>query len=462
MIAYSGYDELIAKVYAHNQEHVFAYWDDLSDENRLALLKDLADVDFSLMENLFAGRDSAAAVEEFSPAEYIPYPAGEAASPELAAQWKAAEKAGDAVIRQGKVAAFIVAGGQGSRLGFDGPKGMFPTASVSGKTLFQLHGEKLLKTSMKYGVAVPWLIMTSQLNHETTAAYFAKMKNFGLDERDVFIFPQNMIPSLDANGKLLLASPHSLFRNPDGHGGSLAALKTSGVLEEMRRRGIELISYFQVDNPLIKIIDPAFIGFHTLRGAQASSKAIKKVSANEKVGVFVRFIGGAVGVVEYSDLPASKAEEHTATGELAYCMGSTAIHIFNLDFIDELTQMDKLSLPYHTARKKIAVFVGCGTEDVSGLKFEKFVFDALPLAKKSIVLETLREEEFAPVKNATGADSLATCQELMNNLYRRWLAERGVDVPRQTQYVEISPLTAIEASDIPSDIVVPPEEKVLL
>lgn len=457
MIAFPGYEAVIKKVYDNKQEQVFEYWDELDDAGKKQLLDDLSDVDFTLIRKLYTSKESIADTR-FDPAPYIPIPISDA---ELS-EHRRAYDAGVRHVRDGKTAAFVVAGGQGSRLGYEGPKGMFPVGQVSGKTLFQIHAEKIVKYSRKYGVPIPFLIMTSRANHDETEAYFRKNDYFGLGAGNVFIFPQNMIPSLDTGGKLIMETKKNVFKNPDGHGGSLTALHTSGVTAEMGKRGIETISYFQVDNPLVRIIDPVFIGFHVLRGADISSKAVRKAYPGEKVGVFVRFSNNTIGVVEYSDFPDEKASSTDEKGELKYSAGSIAIHLFQVDFIDRITAGTEISLPFHTARKKIRAFHGGAGKEIDGFKFEKFVFDALPLTEKNVVFETVREEEFAPVKNASGVDSVESAQMMMDEQYRSWLSGRGVRIPQGVKALEISPLIAVEPGDIDPGLVIPDKEMIYL
>lgn len=457
MITFPGYEAVIEKAYHYGQEHVFEYWDELDDAGKKELLDDLADIDFALLKRLFSSKESTTDLL-FEPAPYIPVPRNEA---ELREHQRARD-AGINHVRDGKTAAFVVAGGQGSRLGYEGPKGKFPVGKVSGKTLFQIHAEKIVKYSRKYSVAIPFLIMTSRANHDETEAYFRDNGFFGLGRENVFIFPQNMIPSLDTRGKLIMETNKNVFKNPDGHGGSLTALSTSGVIEEMKKRGVETISYFQVDNPLVKIIDPVFIGFHVLRGADISSKAVKKAYPAEKVGVFVRFSNNAIGVMEYSDLPEEKTHSVDEKGELRYSSGSIAIHLFQREFIERVTAGIEISLPFHTARKKIKAFTGAGCREIEGFKFEKFVFDALPLTEHNVVFETLREEEFAPVKNASGVDSVESAQKMMDEQHRSWLAARGIRIPAKVRAVEISPLAAVEPDDLDPALSLPDTEQVHL
>ena len=458
MIQYDGYSDLIQKVYDNKQDHLFASWESLRDEERRTLLEQIARVDFEEIRSLYEHAEDPQETGDFSPAPFIRVPVTD----EEKKEYQKAREAGIEHIRAGKVAAFIVAGGQGSRLGYDGPKGIYPVGPVTEKSLFQIHGEKILKYSRKYGVPVPWLVMTSEANHDDTESYFKKMNYFVLQPEDVYIFPQNMIPSLDSEGNMVLEGPARLFRNPDGHGGSLTALHTSGTLAAMKERGIETISYFQVDNPLVKIVDPVFIGFHVLQSADISSKALKKAYPEEKVGVFVTLENGRYGVVEYSDLPDEKAQERDSDGELLYSGGSIAIHLFNRGFVEEITSGASLSLPFHTARKKLKIFQENKVKEVEGFKFEKFVFDSLPLTEKNVIFETVREEEFAPVKNATGIDSVETSRELMINLHRAWLAERKIPVPATVKNLEISPLAAVEPEDLDPKLEVSDTEDVYI
>jgi len=456
MVSFSGYDDVIKRVYNHRQEHVFRYWDSLIESERKALLEELAGIDFELLETIFK-QSSVSIPKEFNPAPYIKLPAGG-----YDEKFKKAEAAGEAHIKKGKVAAFLVAGGQGSRLGFDGPKGKFPVGPVSGKTLFHFHAEKIRASEKKYGVKIPFLIMTSRDNHEETEAFFRDEHFFGLSSENVHIFPQNMIPSLDLEGKLILSDKNTLFMNPDGHGGSLTALRTSGALKLLQEQGIETLSYFQVDNPLVKIIDPLFIGFHVMEGAEISSKALMKAYHEEKTGIFVQFENGKLGIVEYSDMPEGKIFAKDDNGGILYSAANPAIHLFRVDFISSVTGSGSENLPFHVAKKKISAFVDGGQSEITGYKFEKFVFDALPIAEKNIILETRREEEFAPVKNASGADSLQTAQGLMNSLYRKWFIAKGVKIPECVKAIEISPLFALSEKDIPDGTIIPDKEMVFL
>ena len=457
MITFEGYNNVIKKVYDHKQNHVFEYWDILKKSEKKDLLDELAEIDFVQLKKIY-GEKELAIDPNFSPAPCISIPKTDGERK----KYSEAREIGIDHIKKGKVAAFVVAGGQGSRLGYDGPKGKFPVSPVKNKPLFQIHAEKILKYSKKYGVSIPFLVMTSKENHTETVDFLKKNKFFGLKKKDVIVFSQNMIPSLNAEGKLILQSKNFIFKNPDGHGGSLTALASSGALAEMKKRGVETISYFQIDNPLARIVDPVFIGFHVKQGADISSKACKKAYPKEKVGVFVVFSNGRTGVVEYSDMPDIKSELRDEKGELKFSAGSIAIHLFNREFVERVTAGREISLPFHVAKKKIKSFHGGKNIEIDGFKYEKFVFDALPLTEKNVVFETIREEEFAPVKNPTGIDSLVSSRELMVSLNKKWLAEKGIEIPAGVKILEISPLLAVEPDDLPADVKIPDKEKVYL
>jgi UDP-N-acetylglucosamine/UDP-N-acetylgalactosamine diphosphorylase len=366
-----------------------------------------------------------------------------------------AETRARTLLREGKVGAFLVAGGQGTRLGYDGPKGEYPVTPVKNKPLFQAFAEQLLAHSRDAGKPIPWYIMTSDVNDAPTRAFFHQHQYFGYAESDVFFFQQGMMPAFAMDGQMLLGSEDSLALSPDGHGGSLRALEKSGALADMRTRGVEHLSYFQVDNPLVHCIDPLFIGLHDLTGSEMSSKTIPKANALEKVGNFV--IGdGKLQVIEYSDLPEKLALQTNADGSPSFNAGSIAIHALRVSFIERLNAGGRLELPWHRAEKKVAYVDDNGEtikpEKPNAVKLEQFVFDAIPLAKNAIVYTTDRAEEFSPVKNAEGVDSPGSCRRDQVRRAARWLAGAGVLIPMQSgepdTLLEISPLLATSAKQL--------------
>jgi len=263
------------------------------------------------------------------------------------------------------------------------------------------------------------------------------------------------LPDFNSDGEILLADKDRLSCSADGHGGSLKALYKSGSLEDMKRRGVEFASYFQVDNPLINIFDPLFIGLHALDKAEMSSKALIKTGPYEKVGNFC-LIDGRVNVIEYSDFPDELAERRNPDGSLTFGLGSIAIHIINCAFLERLNA-EGFSLPLHKAIKEVPHIDRQGnpveSDEPNSIKLESFVFDALPLASKSIILQTVRSEEFAPTKNATGVDSVETTRRMMVARAADWLESAGATIPKKTDgsidcTLEIAPAFALEKNDI--------------
>jgi UDP-N-acetylglucosamine/UDP-N-acetylgalactosamine diphosphorylase len=266
-----------------------------------------------------------------------------------------------------------------------------------------------------------------------------------------------MMPAFAMDGRLLLGATDSLALSPDGHGGSLRALKRSGALDDMKRRGVEHLSYFQVDNPLVHTIDPLFLGLHDLTGSEMSSKTVPKADALEKVGNFV-VADGAVQVIEYSDLPEKLARATNDDGGLKFNSGSIAIHALRRSFIERLNEGGSLQLPWHRAEKKVPYVNDAGEvvkpDKPNAVKLEQFVFDAIPLAANAIVYTTDRAEEFSPVKNAEGTDSPATCRRDQIRRAARWLKEAGVEVPvrggEPDAVLEIDPLFAVSDEQLKS------------
>jgi UDP-N-acetylglucosamine/UDP-N-acetylgalactosamine diphosphorylase len=274
--------------------------------------------------------------------------------------------------------------------------------------------------------------MTSEATDAATRAFFRKAHHFGLPAGDVFFFRQGMVPSFDFDGRLILERPDRIFENPDGHGGSLTALLSSGALDDMRRRGVDTLFYYQVDNPLVRMADPLYLGFHCEAGAEMSCKVVRKRAPDEKLGLIARSDGRLV-VVEYTELDAECAGSRDAQGELVYWTGSTAIHVFATDFIRRVAADAERILPFHVSAKKIPTVDADGEvvkpAEPNGQKLERFVFDAVAAAGRVCVVETRREEEYSPVKNAEGGDSPATARRDMVHQYRAWLAAAGIDAP---------------------------------
>lgn len=439
--------ELNQRLHEYGQGHVLDGWDRLSDAEQRDLIAQLEALDLAQLRQLYAQRDHAVSVptpDRIAPVPVIP----------IDADPREPRRLSEESLRRGEVAVLLVAGGQGSRLGFDHPKGMFPIGPVSHKTLFQIHAEKVLATSRRYGKPVPFLVMTSPATDVETKAFFKEHHYFGLPADAVHFFCQGTMPALDlATGKLLMEAPGRLFTSPNGHGGTLTALAESGLLDQMRTQGIRHIFYFQVDNPLVKVADPIFLGHHLQANAEMSSKIVPKESPTDKVGNMV-LIDGRCSIIEYSDLPKELAEQRDANGKLRIWAGSPAIHYFMVDFLERVTRGDA-RIPFHVAWKKVPHLDAAGKHveptKENALKFEMFIFDVLPLADRWTVVETSAREEFAPLKNATGPDSPPVVRQAISDLAADWLTRAGVSVSRGVP-LEISPLYALDAEALAAKV----------
>jgi UDP-N-acetylglucosamine/UDP-N-acetylgalactosamine diphosphorylase len=431
-----------ARAEAAGQRHLFAHWAQLDEAGRARLLDEVEGIDFELVAELVAllEREPEAGEAELRPPELFALERDAAA----AERSERARRHGEQLLRAGKVGYLLVAGGQASRLGYDGPKGDYSIGPVSGWTLFELHARRLLAARARYGCATPWYVMTSRANHEATVAIFEQAGHFGLPAEDVVFFTQAMVPAVDFEGRILMSAPGAVFLAPNGHGGSIAAFASSGALADARARGVEQLSYFQVDNPLARPADALFLGLHAAAGAGMSSKVVAKREPGEKVGVLGR-VDGRMGCIEYSDLPAALRDARDPDGQLTFRAGNIAAHTLALDFVDDLSR-GGLKLPWHVARKEMSVYASDGPTTAAGAKFETFVFDALGRSEHSVTLEVERALEFSPVKNAEGVDSPATCRRDLCRLFAGWVAAAGRAHPEVTvegePAVEVDPLLA--------------------
>lgn len=437
------------------QEHVLKWWSDLSAKQGEELLGDIESIPWpaidAVMDTHVRNAWVHAAHINLEPAPV--YPAKP--SPDEVGAYQSARETGIELLRIGKVAAFTVAGGQGTRLGVSGPKGMVSVTPVKNKSLFQLFGEMVVAARRRYGAAIPWYIMTSPANHEATHRFFSEHSYFGLPAEDVIHFPQGTLPAFDFTGRLLMDAKHRLSLGPDGHGGSLKAIIHSGALADMRKRGIATISYFQVDNPLVKPFDALFLGLHAVTKSEMSTKVARKAHDLEKVGNLC-LEGGRVKVIEYSEMPEEIAKQRNPDGSRTFDAANLAIHLLDVDFVERVAG-SPTGLPLRRAEKAIPFMNDQGDREQpsrpNAVKLETFVFDVLPQARNPLLLEVDRAEEFSPVKNASGPDSLETSHRDQIERACRWLQHAGVEVPRREDgafgaMVEISPLFALDANDV--------------
>ena len=425
---------------ACGQEHVLEYWKGLSKAERSALLAQVAAIDPKSVKACAAALKGGVAAAVDTSRGLAPKVA------ELKGAARArAVAAGEHELKAGRVAALLVAGGQGSRLGYDGPKGCYSIGPVTGAPLFHFHARKILARSRRYGRPIPFYVMTSEANNAATVECFRANGYFGLDPKDVFFFTQGMWPGMTKDGKIILDAPGHVFMSPDGHGGLLAALKRSGALDDMKRRGIKSVFFFQVDNPLVEIADPAFVGYHVLERSEYSLKLCAKRDPFEKVGMPM-LVGGRYRMVEYTEMTKEQCLRKKG-GKLYYLYGSPAIHVFDRAF---LAREAAKSMPLHLAFKKIPCVVGgkvVKPAEPNGYKFEKFIFDILPNARRAAFLAFDQKDEFSPVKNAEGNDSPATCRADLRAKWAKMLAAAGVKVP-ESMPLEIDPAYALDAADL--------------
>ncbi len=433
--------DLLERLREFEQGHLLFGLQRLTAEARAAFFDELRRIDFTGLRTEHGRVGAKGKIPALERIEIIPK-AGAGNEADL-------RRLGEAALARGEVAVVLVAGGRGSRLGFEKPKGMYPIGPVSGSSLFRIHCEKILARSRRHKCRIPLLVMTSDATHEETVAYFDEQRRFGLSADDVRFFRQGTMPVLALDKfRLLLEAPGKLWRSPDGHGGTLPALHRSGLLDEMHTRGLRHLFYFQVDNPLVKVADPLFLGQHTQANSEASSKVVPKEKPTDKIGNLV-LVDGRCSIVEYhepneTEVWAKKGDRHL------FLDGSPAIHVFTVDFFRRLLR-DGFRFPLHAAKKKVNHLDEHGNAVSGGdaVQLETFIFDTLPAAERWLAVETTHAEEFAPLKNgeADPVDNPTTVRRAMSALAASWLERAGVKVTEGL--AEISPLFALEPEDMP-------------
>jgi UDP-N-acetylglucosamine/UDP-N-acetylgalactosamine diphosphorylase len=451
---------IVEKVFSYKQEHVFRWWNDFTINEQKTLLNRLRLIDFTLLQDFIekhtkGNKLASTEAATLEPPDIIPFPQNNSQK----ARSDEAGKIGENAIEAGTVAVVTVAGGLGTRLGTNRPKGTLPISPIMGKSIFQLHAEKILAMMKKYDTVIPWYIMTSLNNDEMTRSFFEENRYFGLSTDNVSFFTQGELPVTDLQGKLLMDSKSSIVTSPNGHGGTLLALKERGILPNMNEHGIKHIFYHQVDNILIKIADPVYLGYHICAGAKMSPKVVQKTDPGEKVGI-VGIKDGHLDTVEYSELSVEEKHALNPDGTLKFGMGNPAIYLLDVDFVEKINE-SHFTLPYHKVVKAVPGIDenGCKIKPPknNAVKFEMFIFDALKHAGKSIIMEVVREDEFSPVKNAKGNNSPDTARQSMINMFGRWLQEAGVEIPKDEAEnvkgtIEISPLYALDAEELKEKI----------
>lgn len=429
---------------AAEQSHVLRFWAEATEAEKSSLLDQL---EAAFERDVFGAYERAMAHQPPSPDSLRPIQESRTGSAKTDGAEKLAEytKAGLALVAEGRVGVILLAGGQGTRLGFDRPKGEFDLRLPSGKSLFQLQAERILKVQALAGAKAPILfyVMTSPATRAQTEAFFQAKAFFGLKEEQVKFFDQGHLPCLDESGKLMLASKTALATAPDGNGGLYAALGKAQLIEDMAARGVEHLHVYCVDNCLVKVADPAFIGFAVAKEAAAAAKVVEKEEPGEKVGVICEGSEGRVVVVEYSEMTKEQCEARLEDGRLSFRAGNIANHYFARSFLQAMVERHAGELVPHKAWKKIPYVDESGTlikaASNSGMKLELFVFDAFAFAPSFALWAVDRAEEFAPLKNADvpGAkDCPTTSRAAILAAHRRWLETVGARVEGE---VELSP-----------------------
>lgn len=442
-----------------DQEHLLRHAASLTPLQRDCCLAELNEIDFDLIRSLFLAAGRAAATV---PTQGLQSPPAIRLTERRESRARNdAMQLGEASLHAGEVAVVLVAGGQATRLGCDGPKGLQPVGPVSGASLFQLFFEQVAATGRRYRRPVPLLVMTSEATDAATRDYLAKNDAFGVSQSDLLVFQQGTMPAVDArNGRILLAGPGAICRSPDGHGGLLAAMERAGAFDRLRERGVKRLFYAQIDNPLTKLADPELIGWHLLQESEMTTLAVAKARADERVGV-PALVGDSMQMIEYSDLDPATAARRGADGELELWAGNIAVHVMELEFLERMAANDAAT-PFHIARKTIPCFDPDGetveVAETEGLKFEKFIFDILPHAANPLVIEVDRREAFAPLKNAPGSREHAPehVRAAISARARDWLESVGAVVAGGP--VEISPLFALGREELADKIA--PGEKI--
>ncbi|XP_053983378.1 UDP-N-acetylhexosamine pyrophosphorylase [Hylaeus volcanicus] len=443
------------------QEHLLRFWDQLSEEEKNELRNDLLELNLPEVTSYYRKTAYASSTTHMDTLDnkVSPIPKESIASLNSTNkdQLRIYEKLGLQEVADSKVAVLLMAGGQGTRLGVSYPKGMYNVGLPSGKTLFQLQAERILRlqnmAEKEYGKRgeITWYILTSEATHDTTLAFLSKHNYFNLKKDNVIAFKQSMLPCFTLEGKIILDEKHKISKAPDGNGGLYRAIKVQGILDDMRQRGIRSVHAHSVDNILIKVADPIFLGYCLSSSTDCGVKVIEKSSPNEPVGVVCK-VEDTYRVVEYSEISKDTAELRDGDGQLVYNAANICNHYFTVDFLCTIGNEYETEMELHAAKKKIPYIDadGCRRIPVSpnGIKIEKFVFDVFKFAKRLAVWKGIREEDFSPLKNgdSAGQDCPSTARNDVLKLHKKWLLNAGAT--SVTDDVEVSPLLSYAGENL--------------
>lgn len=394
------------------QEHLMEYYNRMNDKEKSTFVEQLEHLNWKLLDVLQkkdekTGRGTIAPLKACTIAEINEYRARY-------------ESMGMQAIRDGKIAAVLLAGGQGSRLGYDGPKGTVNIGIHKELYIFEMLFRNTMEVTNKAGAFVPFYIMTSQKNHEETVRFLKEHDFFGYPKEYVSFFTQEMAPCVDLSGKILMEDRDRIALSPNGNGGWFSSMDKKGILDDVHKRGVEWLNVFAVDNVLQKICDPVFLGAVLSCGAASGAKVVRKADPKERVGVMC-LEDGKPSIIEYYEMTEDMVYEKDASGEYAYNYGVILNYLFRVDALEQILRTD---MPIHFAEKKIPYItldgVKVSPEVPNGYKFEEFILDMIHLLDQCLPYEVERKHEFAPIKNSTGVDSIESARKL--------LKENGVEL----------------------------------
>ena len=409
-------EDAIELLNSYNQTHIVNLLKKLDEVKKQELLEQIDKIDFGQIMELYDNTKKEIEIKE-NKIEAIGYLDKAKLTKEQKDEF---DKLGEEIIKNGEYAVVTMAGGQGTRLGHNGPKGTFKLDVYGkGKYLFEILVDNLQEANQKYNTIIPWYIMTSIENNKDTVEFLEKHNYFGYPKENVIIFTQSELPLVDVDGKLLISKDLKIKEASDGNGGTYSSLRASGSLANMKERGIKWVFIGGVDNVLLKMADVTLLGMAIKKNVQIASKSVVKANPHEKVGVFCK-MNGHPKVIEYAELPEKMAEEVDEDGELKY--GESHI-MCNLYTIDAIEKISKEPLMYHSAFKKNSYIDEDGKEVIptepNSYKFESFIFDAFEFFDDIAILRGKREDDFAPVKNREGVDSPRTAKELYEKYWER-------------------------------------------
>lgn len=405
MITYEEAKKMLAD---YGQEHILRYYDELSAEEQNSLLVQTEKIDFSILSALDSKNNASLKRSKIEPISAV-------TAADIARNSEEYRSVGLDAIRSGKVAAVLLAGGQGTRLGFDKPKGMFNVGVTRELYIFECLINNMMKVVSEAGKWIHLCVMTSEKNHDDTVGFFREKNFFGYNADFVHFFVQDMAPSVDFNGRIYMESKSRISSSPNGNGGWFSSLVRSGLLARLKAEGVEWLNVFGVDNVLAKIADPLFIGAIIKSGAQSGSKVVAKTAPEERVGVMC-LEDGKPSIVEYYEMSDEMINQRGTDGELAYKYGVILNYLFG---ISKLEEINKTKMPIHTVDKKIPYMDENGEfitpDKPNGNKFEALIIDMINQHDSCMPYEVERGKEFAPIKNPDGVDSVVSARKLLED-----------------------------------------------